>query len=219
MSRSGTLLGFTSRCNVSTDKQGQRHQQMSRQQPIKWAHGQKWMHTAWSLFWLSVEGIIGHNEPSFFSFSFCFHLLLRCSRNAITYMNLPATRENCNVWHAASHEQCHNVHILWWRHTCVFPHVVLDCWNMQCPTYLSQQCHCCWCPGALTHWGRLMHICIGKLTIIGSDNGLSPGRPQAIIWTNDGILLIGPLGTNFSEILIEIHTFSFKKMHLKMSSG
>ena len=39
-------------------------------------------------------------------------------------------------------------------------------------------------------------------TIIGSDNGLSPGRHQAIIWTNDGILLIGTLGTNFSEILI-----------------
>ena len=56
----------------------------------------------------------------------------------------------------------------------------------------------------LTHWGRVTHICIGKLTIIGSDNGLLPGRRQAIIWTNDGILLIGPLGTNFSEILIEI---------------
>ena len=71
---------------------------------------------------------------------------------------------------------------------------------------------------SLTHWGRVMHICIGKLTIIGSDNGLLPGRPQAIIWTNAGILLIGPLETNFSEILIEIHTFTFKKMHLKMAS-
>ena len=55
-----------------------------------------------------------------------------------------------------------------------------------------------------THWGRVTHICVNKLTIIGSDNGLSPGRRQAIIWTNAGILLIGPLGTNFSEILIEI---------------
>ena len=70
---------------------------------------------------------------------------------------------------------------------------------------------------ALTHWGRVTHICVGKLTIIGSDNGLSPGRRQAIIWTNAGILLIGPLGTNFSEILIEIDIFSFKKMHLKVS--
>ena len=70
----------------------------------------------------------------------------------------------------------------------------------------------------LTHWGRVMHICIRKLNIIGSDNGLLPDHCQAIIWTNVEILLIGPLGTNFSEILIEIHTFSFKKMHLKMSS-
>ena len=70
----------------------------------------------------------------------------------------------------------------------------------------------------LTHWGRATHICVGKLTIIGSDNGLSPGRRQAIIWTNAGILLIGPLGTNLSEILIGIQTFSFRKMHLKISS-
>ena len=71
----------------------------------------------------------------------------------------------------------------------------------------------------LIHWGRVTHICVGKFTIIGSHNGLSPERRQAIIWTNDGILLIRPLGTNFSEILIGIQTFSFKKMHLKMSSG
>ena len=71
----------------------------------------------------------------------------------------------------------------------------------------------------LTHWGWVTHICVSKQTNIGSDNGLSPGRRQAIIWTNAGILLIGPLGTNFSEISIEIHILSFKKMHLKMSSG
>ena len=56
----------------------------------------------------------------------------------------------------------------------------------------------------LTHWGRVTHICVNKLTIIGSDNGLSPGRRQGIIWTNTGILLIESLGTNFSEILVEI---------------
>ena len=48
------------------------------------------------------------------------------------------------------------------------------------------------------------------LTIIGSDNGLSLSWRQAIIWTSAWILLIGLLGTNFSEILIEIQTFSFK---------
>ena len=65
----------------------------------------------------------------------------------------------------------------------------------------------------------MTHICVNKLTILGSDNGFAPGRRQAIIRTNAAILLIGPLVTNFSEILIRIQTFSFKKMHLKMSSA
>ena len=70
----------------------------------------------------------------------------------------------------------------------------------------------------LIHWGWVTHICVGKLTIIGSDNGLLPGRCQAIIRTNDGMLLIWNSGKNFSEILIDIHTFSFLEMHLKMSA-
>ena len=70
--------------------------------------------------------------------------------------------------------------------------------------------------GGLNHWGRMTHICVSKLTIIASDNGLSPGWRQAIIWNNAGILSIGLLGTNFSEILIKIYTFW---MNLKKSSG
>ena len=58
-----------------------------------------------------------------------------------------------------------------------------------------------------------------SLSTIGSDNGLLPNWHQAIIWTIVVILLMGPLGTNFSEIIIEIYTFSFKKMHLKMPSA
>ena len=69
---------------------------------------------------------------------------------------------------------------------------------------------------SLNHWGRVTHICVGNLAIIGSHNGLSPGRRQAIIWTSAGILLIGPLGTNFSDISIE---FPLKKMRLKGSSA
>ena len=65
----------------------------------------------------------------------------------------------------------------------------------------------------------MTHICVSNLTIIGSDNGLSPDRRQAIIWNNAGIFLTGPLGTNFSEISIDNHTFSLKKIDLKMSSG
>ena len=70
----------------------------------------------------------------------------------------------------------------------------------------------------LTHWGHLTHLCIGNLAIIGSDNGLSPGRHQVIIWTNARILLIGPLATNFSDISIKMLAFSFKKMDLKLLS-
>ena len=61
----------------------------------------------------------------------------------------------------------------------------------------------------LTDWGRVSHICVSKLIIVGSDNGFSLGRCQAIIWTNKGILLIEPLGTNFRQILIEIYIVSF----------
>ena len=74
-------------------------------------------------------------------------------------------------------------------------------------------------PALLTHWGWVMGICISKLSIIGSDNGLSPDRHQAIIRINAGILLIQTLGTNFSEILGGILIFSLKKMHLKMLSA
>ena len=66
---------------------------------------------------------------------------------------------------------------------------------------------------------RVTHICISKVTIIGSNNGLLPGRHQAIIWTNAGILFNGSLRRNFSEILIETSIFSLKKMYSKISSG
>ena len=71
----------------------------------------------------------------------------------------------------------------------------------------------------LTHWGRVTHKRVSDLTSIGSYNGLSPGRRQAIIRTNAGILLIRPLGTNLSELLVEILIFLFKKIRLKVSSA
>ena len=71
----------------------------------------------------------------------------------------------------------------------------------------------------LTHWGRMTHICVGNVTIIGADNGLSPYQRQAVIWTNAEILLIGHFGTNFSEISIKILLLSFTKMRLKVSSA
>ena len=105
-----------------------------------------------------------------------------------------------------------------------------DMWHLGLPRISNGfviSLHCCveghlwssWPDSVLTHWGRVTHICVGKLTIIGSDNGLSPERRQPIIRTNAGILLIGPLETNLSEILFEIQTFSLKKIRLKISSA
>ena len=70
-----------------------------------------------------------------------------------------------------------------------------------------------------THSGRVTHICVSKLSIIGSDSVFSPGRSQAIIWTKTGQLSIGPLGTSFGEISNSILTSSFKTMRFKMSSA
>ena len=55
----------------------------------------------------------------------------------------------------------------------------------------------------------MTHTCVGKFIINGSDNGLSPRRRQAIIWTNAGVLLIRLLKQKFSDILIAIQRFSF----------
>ena len=71
----------------------------------------------------------------------------------------------------------------------------------------------------ITHWGRVMHTCVSKIIIIGSNNGLSLGRRHAIISTNDGILLTDPLEIYYSEIVMVVNTFSFSKMHFKISSS
>ena len=93
-------------------------------------------------------------------------------------------------------------------------------WSHKIPRYALSHVLCfIWYCLILTHWGRATHICIDKLTIIGSDNGLLQGECQTIIRTNTGILLIGPLGTNFREILIAIETFSLKKIYWKILSG
>ena len=86
-------------------------------------------------------------------------------------------------------------------------------WNWHCDRRctISTKIH-------LTHWGPVTHISVSKLTTIGSGYGLSPGRCQAIIWTNAAILLNRTLGKKLQWFFSEIHTFSFKKMHLKMSA-
>ena len=125
--------------------------------------------------------------------------------------NAPFCNRNVHMCAHFCYEMVHCGIFVW----CIVGFVRWISWRLivrDCGYYFNVVC-------SLTHWGRVTHICVSRQIIIGSDNGLSPGRRQAIIWTNAGILLIRPLGTNFSEILIEIHMFSLKKIHLKMSSG
>ena len=127
---------------------------------------------------------------------------------------------------------CHHlVHVMTWRRTGGKPLLgamttqFTDAYMRQCgemPYYvpiLIQDDAVVFQISSLTHWGRVTHICVGKLTTICSDNGLSPGRRPAIIWTNAGISLIRPLETYFSEVLIEILTFAVKELCLKVSSA
>ena len=102
---------------------------------------------------------------------------------------------------------------LWWQNN---PSLWLS-WTVSIPKWVPKHRHAACAPSD----AKLLEggVCVGKSTIIASDNGLSPDRRQAIIWTNAGILLIRSLGTNFSDFLSEIRAFSFKKMHLKMSSA
>ena len=139
------------------------------------------------------------NTWHLYIFVMILHLLKQCQDTVKTEMWIV-------LWMIFKQHQTLSLHFLWYFHV----------------NRLGTNTDPCgfWCLW-LTHWGRVTHICVSIIIAIGSDNGLSPNRRQAIIWTNAGILssVIRPSGTNISELLIEIHIFSFKKMHLKLSSG
>ena len=107
----------------------------------------------------------------------------------------------------------YHIGLVWWNRFCVRLYCITSHHDKEISHERSRLKKCgmyfthAYFNGDLTHWGRVTHICVGTNTNIGSDNGLSPGKRQAIIWTNAGILLIGPLGRNFSGIVSEIHTF------------
>ena len=63
------------------------------------------------------------------------------------------------------------------------------------------------------------YICFSELDGFSPGNCSSPVRRQAITWANADLLSIRCLGTNFSEILIEVRTSSVREMHLKLSSA
>ena len=69
----------------------------------------------------------------------------------------------------------------------------------------------CLSTNLLTQWGQVKHICVGKLTIIGSDNGLTPGCCQAINWTNAGNCQLDPSGQTSVKFQLEFKYFRSRK--------
>ena len=106
--------------------------------------------------------------------------------------------------------------------SCVFKYVEIKEFHIMIMKYIIrfEKCHLIMIfEIVLTHLGRMTHICVGDLIIIVSNNGLAPGRRQSITWTNAGLLSMWLIKTNSSEIWVGILSFSFYKMHLKISSA
>ena len=60
-------------------------------------------------------------------------------------------------------------------------------------------------------------VAVVNWVVIGFNNGWSPVHGQAIIWTDDDLLSIRYMRTNFDQILLKIHKCSLKTMPLKIS--
>ena len=153
-------------------------------------------------------------------------------------MSVVMTSSNGNIFHATgplcgwvnNHEagdlRSHRGHYGGWSPWLYFRDCIFG-FCMSFPRTAPLPCHRRWPWPSLfsvagcrsTHWGQMTHICVGKITRISSDSGLAPEQRQTIFWTNTGILLIGPLATNFSEILIEIQAFFLNIIRLKMTSA
>ena len=124
--------------------------------------------------------------------------------SALVQVMSAAERQQAITWAIVDAVLCH--HMASQGHNMCLPNPVWNKISEQSRIIMHRSVH--W-----THRGRVTQTCISltKLTIVGSDNGLPPGRRQAIIRTNAGILLIGTLGTNFSEMFIEVHIFHSRK--------
>ena len=69
-----------------------------------------------------------------------------------------------------------------------------------------------------TNWGRVTHIYVSELIIIGSVYSLAPERRQAIIWTNVRNIIDWNL-RNKLQWNLERNSYILIKMHLKTSSA
>ena len=152
-----------------------------------------------------------------------------CAGNSPWTGEFPAQRssnaENVSIWWR-HHDLCnHNTRKQNTTWPCAY-HMGCIVWNYIPHLYLHQRGHRKHFfsrPFYLIHWGRVTHIWAGNLAIIGSDNGLSPGRHRAIIWTNAGILSTRQTGNKLqwnvnqnSEFFIQEN--AFEKVVWKMSA-
>ena len=144
---------------------------------IKWKHFPRY----WPFAWGNPRSRVNSPLKGQWSGAFVFSLICAWINGWV---------KDCKAGDLRRHRAHYGV-IVMWGWPADFPHEGQKCGNHFHVMMASCLLH-------FTHWGRMTHICVGNLTIIGSDNGLSPGRRQAITWTNVGILLIGPQGTNFS---------------------
>ena len=68
---------------------------------------------------------------------------------------------------------------------------------------------------SLTHWGRMTHICVSKLTIIGSDNWY---RLAGVKRLSEPMLGYYQLDRS-KQTSVNSCIFQFRKLHLQLSSG
>ena len=98
-------------------------------------------------------------------------------------------------------------------HQTIFPfQCISKIWICKCNKFLKW-----WLP---YHWMRPSGTSMSPnwVIVIGSGDCFSPVWCQPIILTNDGLMIIAPVGVNFNGIVIKRQRFSLKKMHLKMSA-
>ena len=112
-----------------------------------------------------IDAILQTTFSSAFSWMKTFEFRLKFQWSLFLGVKLSIFQHWCRWWLGAVQATSHYLN-QWW----------LVYWRIYASLGLNE----------LTHRGWLMHICINKLTIIGSDNGLLPGLPRGIIWKMPG---------------------------------
>ena len=130
-------------------------------------------------------------------------------------LNKRLSKQSRRRWFLTSRSLWRHYNVPWWPTSLVHIYVT---WpqRVNCARWCYSLFSFVW----LTHFLLVWHIYPSVNWVsIGSNNGLSPIRRQRHCLNKCWLLSSWPLRTNLSEIWIEIQSFSFMKMHLKMSSA